>query len=118
MARCGGGTDYQTYVFISLQMGKKVSNVVLTPYIVVDTKALVDFTSIIKNLVRSKKFVILVPTAVLCELDDLKKLSDGARNAIKWLEQEFTVGNRFLRSQRTHESLPLTLVKMPKKLSK
>lgn len=88
----------------------------LTPYIVVDTKALVEYTAIVRSLARSKKFVILIPCGVLSDLDDLKRGSESVRNTIKWLEQEFTRGNRFIRSQRPNESLPITLLKIPKKL--
>lgn len=56
--------------------------------------------------------------SVLSDLDELKKHSDGARNAIKWLEFEFSKGNRFLRSQKNHEMLPMPLIKVPKKMGK
>lgn len=97
---------------------KKVVNITLTPYLMLDSKCLTEYTSIVKNLVKTKKFVILVPTAVLSDLDELKKHSDGARNAIKWLEYEFSKGNRFLRSQKSHEMLPMPLFKIPKKLDR
>lgn len=61
-------------------------------------------------------FLILIP--VLSDLDELKKHSDGARNAIKWLEYEFSKGNRFLRTQKSHEMLPMPLFKIPKKMGK
>uniref|UniRef100_A0A336LTY4 CSON015414 protein n=1 Tax=Culicoides sonorensis TaxID=179676 RepID=A0A336LTY4_CULSO len=97
---------------------EKNTNVILTPYIVVDIKALTEYTAIVKNLSKSKKFVILVPLGVLSELDELKKSSEKARNVIKWLEQEFTKGNRFIRSQRQHEALPLSMIQIPKKLDR
>uniref|UniRef100_A0A023EWB9 Putative nonsense-mediated mrna decay protein n=1 Tax=Aedes albopictus TaxID=7160 RepID=A0A023EWB9_AEDAL len=97
---------------------KKVVNITLTPYLMLDSKCLTEYTSIVKNLVKTKKFVILIPTAVLSDLDELKKHSDGARNAIKWLECEFSKGNRFLRSQKSHEMLPMPLFKIPKKLDR
>lgn len=56
--------------------------------------------------------------AVLSDLDELKKHSEGARNAIKWLEFELSKGNRFLRSQKSHEVLPMPLIRVPKKLGK
>lgn len=88
----------------------------MTPYLVMDSKSLTEFTPIVKNLIKTKKFVVLIPSAVLSELDELKKYSDGARNAIKWLEQEFSKGNRFLRSQRINETLPMNLLKTPRKM--
>lgn len=97
---------------------KKVVNITMTPYLMLDSKCLTEHTSIVKNLVKTKKFVILIPTAVLSDLDELKKHSDGARNAIKWLEYEFSKGNRFLRSQKNYEMLPMPLFKIPKKLDR
>lgn len=101
---------------------QKNSNLVFTPYLVVDTKALTEFTTIIKSMLKTKKFVILVPLSVLTELDELKKNNDQhgekVRIVIKWLEQEFIKGNRFLRSQRQNEVLSLPIIKVPKKLGK
>ncbi|XP_058818951.1 nonsense-mediated mRNA decay factor SMG5-like [Topomyia yanbarensis] len=97
---------------------KRVVNITLTPYLMLDSKCLTEYTYIVKNLVKTKKFVILIPTAVLSDLDELKKHSDGARNAIKWLEYEFSKGNRFLRSQKNHEILPMPLIKVPRKLDR
>ena len=54
----------------------------------------------------------------MCDLDDLKKNKEGARDAIKWLESEFKKGNRFMRTQRELESLALPLLKIPSKLGK
>lgn len=34
-----------------------------SPYLVVDADALMKYTSIIKHLIYSKKFIVLVPTA-------------------------------------------------------
>ncbi|XP_061510227.1 nonsense-mediated mRNA decay factor SMG5 [Anopheles gambiae] len=100
------------------KVNKRAGNVVLTPYLVLDSKCLSEYTSIVKNLIKSKKFVVLIPNAVLGDLDELKKHSEGARNAIKWLEVEFSKGNRFLRAQKAHETLPMPLVKIPKKLDR
>ncbi|XP_053664804.1 nonsense-mediated mRNA decay factor SMG5 [Anopheles marshallii] len=100
------------------KVNKRAGNLTLTPYLVLDSKCLTEYTSIVKNLIRTKKFVVLIPGAVLGDLDELKKHSEGARNAIKWLEVEFSKGNRFLRAQKNHESLPMPLVKIPKKLDR
>lgn len=56
--------------------------------------------------------------SVLNELDELKKRSENARNVIRWLEAEFTHGNRFIRSQRVNENMQFTLLKIPRKLGK
>ncbi|XP_050076762.1 nonsense-mediated mRNA decay factor SMG5 [Anopheles maculipalpis] len=100
------------------KVNKRAGNVIMTPYLVLDSKCLTEYTSIVKNLIKTKKFVVLIPGAVLGDLDELKKHSEGARNAIKWLEIEFSKGNRFLRAQKSHEALPVPLVKIPKKLDR
>lgn len=97
---------------------RKPANANLTPYLVVDAKCLTEFTPIVKNLVKTKKFLVLIPNAVFSELDELKKYSEGARSIIRWLEQEFKRGNRFIRSQRDDETLPLPMIKIPKKLDR
>ncbi|GAB0092560.1 Smg5 [Sergentomyia squamirostris] len=97
---------------------KKPNGLHLTPYLMMDSKSLTEYQSTVKNLVKARKFVVLIPNAVLSELDELKKHSDRARNVIRWLEQEFSKGNRFLRSQRDHETLPLPLIKISKKMDR
>lgn len=125
---------------LEAKMSKK--QLILTPYLVVDTKALTNHLAIVKNLVKAKKFVVLIPKAgklykrfiytfilfikkkqflliqVLTDLDELKKTSEYARNSIRWLEREFTKGSRFIRLQRKDESKALSLIKIPKKLGK
>uniref|UniRef100_A0A2M4BBT4 Putative nonsense-mediated mrna decay protein n=1 Tax=Anopheles marajoara TaxID=58244 RepID=A0A2M4BBT4_9DIPT len=103
---------------LEAKVHRKGGDVLLTPYLMVDAKCLADYTSIVKNLVKMKKFIVLIPNAVLNELDKLKKFHEGARSAIKWLEIELTKGNRFLRIQKPQETLPMPLVKIPKKLDR
>lgn len=35
----------------------------MTPFVVVDAKALTEYNGIVKNLVKSKKFIVLIPNA-------------------------------------------------------
>lgn len=51
-------------------------------------------------------------------LDDLKREKSEARDAIRWLETQFHQGNRFFRSQRPQERLPIPYIKYPKKKDK
>jgi len=55
---------------------------------------------------------------VVSALDELKREIGRARETIRWLESQFQRGNRFLRAQRSHESLPLPRIKYPKKKDK
>ncbi|ALC39571.1 Smg5 [Drosophila busckii] len=80
------------------------AHVVMSPFVVVDAKALTEYNNIVKSLVRTKKCIVLIPNAVLNELDELKKRSENVRHVIRWLEQEFKQGNRHLRAQRDNEN--------------
>ncbi|TMW50915.1 hypothetical protein DOY81_003988 [Sarcophaga bullata] len=100
------------------ELRKNPLNMIMTPFIVVDAKALTEYNGIVKNLVKSRKFIVLIPNAVFNELDDLKKRSENARNVIRWLEQEFKHGNRHMRAQRDNENLALSLIKIPRKLDR
>lgn len=35
----------------------------MTPFLVVDAKALTEYNGIVKNLVKTKKFIVLIPNA-------------------------------------------------------
>ncbi|XP_017037332.1 nonsense-mediated mRNA decay factor SMG5 isoform X1 [Drosophila kikkawai] len=94
------------------------AHLVMSPFVVVDSKALTEYNGIVKSLVRTKKCIVLIPNAVLNELDDLKKRSENVRHVIRWLEQEFKHGNRHLRAQRDNESQPLSLLKISRKMDR
>ncbi|XP_075150462.1 smg5 nonsense mediated mRNA decay factor [Haematobia irritans] len=100
------------------ELRKNPMNMIMTPFLVVDAKALTEYNGIVKNLVKSRKFIVLIPNAVFNELDELKKRSENARNVIRWLEQEFKHGNRHMRAQRDNENLTLSLIKIPRKLDR
>ncbi|KAI8434273.1 hypothetical protein MSG28_012365 [Choristoneura fumiferana] len=80
-----------------------------------DAAALHSHLRRVKQLLRARSFVLLVPAVVLQELDDLKREKSGARDAIRWLEVQLRSGSRFLRAQRPGQSRPLPLLKYPKK---
>ncbi|GJQ88314.1 hypothetical protein Trydic_g3793 [Trypoxylus dichotomus] len=90
----------------------------LSPYLVIDADSLILYTSMVKQLVYSRKFIVLVPSAVVSALDDLKRERLEARDAIRWLESQFHQGNRFFRAQRLQERLPIPYIKYPKKKDK
>ena len=74
-----------------------------SPYIVVDHWALTRDVNLLKDVVSTKQFVVIVPAATVQELDRMKRNETGARNAIRWLERQFKEGNRWVRAQRSHE---------------
>lgn len=55
---------------------------------------------------------------MLSALDELKRETIKARDAIRWLETQFHRGNRFLRAQRVQERAPIPFIKYPKKKDK
>ncbi|XP_001599646.2 protein SMG5 isoform X1 [Nasonia vitripennis] len=86
----------------------------MSPYLVPDHEAFSKFMPVIKQLVYAKKFIVVVPSVVICALDEMKKVSSHAREATRWIEGQLQRGSRFLRAQRPHEKLPLPLIKGPK----
>lgn len=100
----------------------------LTPYVVVDTKAFVQHLAIVKHFVSMKKFIVLIPATgekllhvfliswvlicpfeipVLAELDSLKTSQDRARECIRWLDKTISNGSPFLKTQELREKLPI-----------
>lgn len=73
-------------------------------YLVLDTPALCRHLSLLRTLVKSGNFVVIIPTQVIAALDELKKYNPGARDATKFLEDEIKHGNRWLKTQKEHES--------------
>lgn len=76
-----------------------------TVYLVPDAVALCTQLHLVRRLMASEKFVIIIPIQVISALDELKKYDSGAREATKFLEQEFKKGNRWIRAQKDHETL-------------
>ncbi|XP_011694776.1 PREDICTED: protein SMG5 [Wasmannia auropunctata] len=83
-------------------------------YLVPDHEALAKHTPALKRLVYAKKFVVVIPVAVISALDEVKRVSAQAREATRWLENQLRRGSRFLRAQKPHERLALPLIKGPK----
>lgn len=96
----------------SVKQGSKGAS--FSPYLVLDVDALTKFYQLVGQLMASRKFIMVVPSVVLSALDQLKRESVLARDAIRWLEFQFQKGSRFLRAQSSHEALHLPLVSYPK----
>ncbi|XP_076322577.1 nonsense-mediated mRNA decay factor SMG5-like isoform X3 [Tachypleus tridentatus] len=64
----------------------------LSPYLVPDISSFCQHLALLKQLRLSKRFVIVVPSVVTASLDERKKESVGAREAIRWLENELRHG--------------------------
>ncbi|RMX45316.1 hypothetical protein pdam_00000834 [Pocillopora damicornis] len=74
-------------------------------YVVPDAMALCTQLHLVRRLIASEKLVVIIPIQVISALDDLKKYDSGAREATKFLEQEFKKGNRWIRAQKENETL-------------
>ncbi|XP_026684363.1 protein SMG5-like [Diaphorina citri] len=90
----------------------------LPPFLVPDTEVLASSPHLVKQLVYTKKFIIVIPNVVIQELDELKRTSGRVRDTIRWLEVQLRSGNRFLRTQRTTERKEIPFIKYPKKKDK
>ncbi|CAF0787686.1 unnamed protein product [Adineta ricciae] len=77
----------------------------LPPYLVIDSSVLCTNLNLIQQFVQSQRFIIVIPLVVIDILDELKKEQREARDAIRWLETQFRLGNRFIRTQAAHERL-------------
>ncbi|XP_074651204.1 nonsense-mediated mRNA decay factor SMG5-like [Tubulanus polymorphus] len=78
---------------------------ILPPYVVVDVTALCEGLDNVRSMINSARFIIIIPLAVIDNLDNLKKESSKARDAIRWLENEFKKGNRYVRAQKSSEKV-------------
>ncbi|XP_067056823.1 nonsense-mediated mRNA decay factor SMG5-like [Acropora muricata] len=76
-----------------------------TVYVVPDATALCTQLHLLRRLVTTERMVIIIPIQVISALDELKKYDSGAREATKYLEQEFKRGNRWIRAQKEDETL-------------
>ncbi|KAK7116433.1 nonsense-mediated mRNA decay factor SMG5-like isoform X2 [Littorina saxatilis] len=75
------------------------------PYVIVDAASLSSHLTLVRELAQSARCIIIIPLAVIDQLDVQKKESSGAREAIRWLEAEFRRGNRYIRAQKSNETV-------------
>ncbi|XP_076443287.1 nonsense-mediated mRNA decay factor SMG5-like isoform X2 [Babylonia areolata] len=75
------------------------------PYAIVDATSLCSALTLVKELAHSARCILIIPLAVIDQLDVQKKDSSGAREAIRWLETEFRRGNRYIRAQKSNETV-------------
>lgn len=100
------------------QLENKAKKVNLPPYIVPDVDVFLNHHSLLKQLVLSKKFIVLIPFIVVSGLDEYKGTSQRVRDTIRWLENQLRSGHRSLRVQRPNEALSVPFIKYPKKKDK
>ncbi|KYM97949.1 Protein SMG5 [Cyphomyrmex costatus] len=92
----------------------QVQSRLMSPYLVPDHKALSKHMPYLKRLVEAKLFVVVIPSVAVSALDEVKRVSPQAREAMRWIEMQLKCGSRFVRAQRPHERLAPPLITEPK----
>ncbi|XP_025076614.1 protein SMG5-like isoform X1 [Pomacea canaliculata] len=85
------------------------------PYVIVDAASLCTALGLVRELAQSSRCIVIIPLAVIDQLDVQKKESSGAREAIRWLEAEFRRGNRYIRAQKSNETVSANNQRISKK---
>lgn len=84
---------------------------VLPRFLIMDTKTVVRNLRLVQELLQAKKFVIVMPLAVISRLEELKKgngrESTVAREAAKWVEHALKQDETRLRAQVRDETVDL-----------
>ncbi|CAG5114670.1 unnamed protein product, partial [Candidula unifasciata] len=88
---------------------------VFPPYVVADDTALCNYLAKVKELTQTARCIVVIPMAVVDSLDMQKKDSANAREVIRWLEAQLRRGNRYIRAQRSKETLSLNQYGVHKK---
>jgi hypothetical protein len=80
---------------------------VVTPFLLPDAATLCNNLHIVKKLMKTERFVIVIARSVLDMLDQMKKDKGNfsAREAIKFLEKEFQQKNKFFKPQSVEETV-------------
>ncbi|XP_074077189.1 nonsense-mediated mRNA decay factor SMG5-like [Macrotis lagotis] len=74
------------------------AQVALSPYLILDSLALCHYLSLIKEMARSRRFIIIIPRLVIDELDRTKRYA-LPRHALRFLEEELKKRNKYLKCQ-------------------
>ncbi|XP_074074281.1 nonsense-mediated mRNA decay factor SMG5-like [Macrotis lagotis] len=74
------------------------AHVALSPYLILDSLALCHYLSLVREMARSGRFLILIPRLVIDDLDRSKKQA-LPRHALRFLEEELKNRNPYLRCQ-------------------
>ena len=96
----------------SLKKGSK--ELPAPPYLVPDTTAMTENLKMIKDLLKTGDYVLIMPRAVWLGLDKSKGKNRKAREAIRWLESLTNKDDGQFRFQRAKEYSKIEFVKRPK----
>ncbi|XP_072506759.1 nonsense-mediated mRNA decay factor SMG5-like [Notamacropus eugenii] len=70
----------------------------LSPYLIIDSLALCQYLSLIREMAQSGRFIIIIPRIVIDELDRMKG-EPPVRHALRFMEDELKKRNRCFRCQ-------------------
>lgn len=85
------------------------------PLLVLDGDTFLNHYRLIRSIVFSKRFLVVVPSATINVLDEAKTENSTARDSVRWLENQFRCGNPLIRIQRESETRTIPNVTYPKK---
>lgn len=74
-------------------------------FLVPDVSSLCHDLTTIRRLASFGRFIVIISKTVIDGLDGLKKSSQGARDAIRYLESQFHKKNRYVRAQGINEKI-------------
>ncbi len=74
-------------------------------YLIPEASVLIGRLAVIRQLAGSQRFVFVIPSHTIRELDGMKKDSPDAREAIRFLETCFRQGNKYVRAQKVTEKV-------------
>ena len=95
-----------------LEKGSRVSH---RTYVIVDHWALISHLKLVKDVMDSRRYVVIIPSTTIQQLDDMKRRNNEAREASRWLERQFQKGNRWLRPQKINEKKLVDRLAYPKR---
>jgi protein SMG5 len=89
---------------------------VFTPYLLPDAQSLCTGLHLVRKLIASEKFIVIIAKSVIDSLDGMKKGRENyaAREAIKFLERSLQGGGKMVRVQGADETLQPGRKKPPK----
>lgn len=106
----------QSVVASLAETSAKQQAAVVTPYLLPDALTLCTGLHLIRKLLASEKFIVVIAKSVIEALDGMKKGRENyaAREAIKFLERSLQGGGRMVRVQGERETLQPGRRKPPK----
>jgi protein SMG5 len=91
---------------------------VFTPYLLPDAQSLCTGLHLVRKLIASEKFIVIIAKSVIDALDSMKKGRENyaAREAIKFLERNLQGGGKMMRVQGPEETLQSPGTRKPPKM--